>query len=673
MSPQTLVTVLVLAPLVGSIIAGLFGRRIGDVASMSVTTGLLFVSAALAWITFGHVAAGDWHFTHQIAPFINVGRFQSAWSVRLDTLSGVMLIVVTTVSALVHLYSWGYMAEDDSKPRFFAYLSFFTFAMLALVTAADFMQLFFGWEGVGLASYLLIGFWFRKPAPNNAAIKAFVVNRIGDWGFALGIITTFWVFGSIRFADIFPQVAHHAGQAWRFGSWTFDDVDLACVLLFVGAMGKSAQFFLHVWLPDAMEGPTPVSALIHAATMVTAGVYMVCLLSPMFEYAPVAKALVTTIGAVTALFAATVGLAQNDIKRVIAYSTCSQLGYMFLAAGVGAYQASMFHLFTHAFFKGLLFLGAGSVITAMHHEQDMRDMGGLWRRLPWTYAVMLIGTLAITGVGVPGLELGFAGFYSKDSDIDASYLAALHGSSVGTFAFIVGVISAGLTSFYSWRLIFMTFHGTPHWADAHGAAHDAAHQGDGHGALDPHESPPVMIVPLVVLAVGSVIAGYVFDDWFVGPDRNQFWRGAIFNLGASDIAEPRTLPEWVQWAPLIVTAIGFASAWWVYIRNEGMGARIAARGGPIWTFLYNKWFFDEAYDFLFVRPLRWLGDVFWKDGDQKIIDGLGPDGISAVSYDAGRRTSRLQTGYVYHYAFVMLVGVVALLSYAITAFSGGGR
>src|SRR5580658_3508914 len=413
MSPQLIVTVVVLAPLLGAFIAGLFGRRIGDVASMSVTTGLLFLACALSWLTFFNTVYGSWHFTHEIAPFIDVGAFRSAWSVRLDSLSAVMLIVVTTVSALVHLYSWGYMADDDSKPRFFAYLSLFTFSMLALVTAADFMQLFFGWEGVGLASYLLIGFWFKKPSANSAAIKAFVVNRVGDFGFALGIMTVYWMFHTIRFAELFPQIAAHANSTWLFAGQSWSALDLAATLLFIGAMGKSAQFFLHTWLPDAMEGPTPVSALIHAATMVTAGVYMVCLLSPMFEYAPAAKSVVTIIGAVTALFAATVGLAQNDIKRVVAYSTCSQLGYMFFAAGVGAYQASMFHLFTHAFFKGLLFLAAGSVITAMHHEQDMRQMGGLWKKTPITYAVMLAGTLAITGVGVDigGHEIGFAGFY----------------------------------------------------------------------------------------------------------------------------------------------------------------------------------------------------------------------------------------------------------------------
>jgi NADH-quinone oxidoreductase subunit L len=691
MSPQLIVTVVVLAPLVGAIIAGLFGRRIGDVASMSITTGLLFLSCALGWLTFFNTVYGGWHFTHEIAPFIDVGAFRSAWSVRLDSLSAVMLIVVTTVSALVHLYSWGYMADDDSKPRFFAYLSLFTFSMLALVTAADFMQLFFGWEGVGLASYLLIGFWYKRPAPPAAAIKAFIVNRVGDFGFALGIMTTFWVFGTIRFEEIFPHVAEHAKQGWEFAGHQFYAVDLACALLFVGAMGKSAQFFLHTWLPDAMEGPTPVSALIHAATMVTAGVYMVCLLSPMFEYAPTAKAIVTVIGAVTALFAATVGLAQNDIKRVIAYSTCSQLGYMFFAAGVGAYQASMFHLFTHAAFKGLLFLAAGSVINAMHHEQDMRAMGGLWKKTPITYAVMLAGTLAITGVGIPYLDLGFAGFYSKDAIIDAAYAASAHGSGVGSFAFVVGVIAAGLTSFYSWRLIFMTFHGTPKWARA-GAGHDAhahddhasaaqivthdappANGEDHHGPLDPHESPPVMLIPLLLLALGAVAAGIVFAPSFIGEGRTEFWKGAIFNLGAPMLADASSLPALVVWAPLVVTAIGFAAAWWVYIANEGMGARIAARKGPIWSFLYHKWYFDELYDATFVRAVQMLGDVFWKGGDQKLIDGLGPDGVSALSYAVGRRTGRFQSGYVYHYAFVMLVGVVALLSYGLWFFSRGAR
>ncbi len=445
MTLELLVTLGVFAPLLGAAIAGFFGRRIGNVVSQAVTTGLLFFSAAVAWIVFGSWTWGHLEpFTVQIAPFINVGDFQSNWAIRIDALSAVMLVVVTTVSSLVHLYSWGYMAEDPDKPRFFAYLSLFTFAMLALVTAADFMQLFFGWEGVGLASYLLIGFWYKKPTASAAAIKAFVVNRVGDFGFALGIFTVFWMFGTIQFAELFPMIASWEGRGWEFLGHTWSALDIAAFLLFIGAMGKSAQFFLHTWLPDAMEGPTPVSALIHAATMVTAGVYMVCLLSPLFEYAPVASQIVALIGGITALFAATVGLTQNDIKRVIAYSTGSQLGYMFFAAGVGAYQPAMFHLFTHAFFKALLFLGAGSVIHGMHHEQDMRKMGGLWKLLPITYGVMTIGTIAITGLGIPGLKWGFAGFYSKDSILESAFASAGY-SPMGLFVFFIGLFAAGLT------------------------------------------------------------------------------------------------------------------------------------------------------------------------------------------------------------------------------------
>jgi NADH-quinone oxidoreductase subunit L len=687
-TPQLLVALLLFAPLLGALVAGLGGRRIGAVPAMAVTTGLLIAACALGWLTFLEVIWGSWPhaFTVVLAPFIDVGDFRSSWSIRIDSLSAVMLVVVTTVSALVHVYSWGYMREDPSKARFFAYLSLFTFAMLALVTAADFMQLFFGWEGVGLASYLLIGFWYEKPTANAAAIKAFVVNRVGDAGFALGIMTVFWSFHTIRFAEIFPLVPSHTAIAWHFGSGVFPLMDLACCLLFIGAMGKSAQFFLHTWLPDAMEGPTPVSALIHAATMVTAGVYMVCLLSPMFEYAPVAKGIVTVIGAVTCLFAATVGLAQNDIKRVIAYSTCSQLGYMFFAAGVGAYPAAMFHLFTHAFFKALLFLGAGSVIEAMHHEQDMRKMGALWNRIPVTYVVMLIGTLAITGVGIPGLDIGFAGFYSKDALINSAFVVGRSGVGTATFAFIAGVLAAGLTSFYSWRLIFMTFHGHAKWRlpahddhASHGAQHethdeplahaDVEHEQTGHHEGDPHESPWTMLVPIILLSVGAAFAGGVFDHAFIGAGRFDFWRGALSTItSARVLSETEHMPAWVTWSPLAVTALGFVAAWYYYIRNEGMGARIAARRGLIWQFLYNKWYFDEIYDFVFVRGAQALGDLFWKGGDKAVIDGLGPDGVSSVSYAIGKATSRFQTGYVYHYAFVMLLGVAALVSYALWAF-----
>ncbi|HEY8570887.1 NADH-quinone oxidoreductase subunit L [Phenylobacterium sp.] len=740
MSAETFVTIILFGPLIGATIAGLFGRRIGDTASMAVTTGFLFLSAVLSWVVFSQWTWGGLEpFTLTYTPFIHVGDFQSNWSFRLDGLSAVMLVVVTTVSSLVHLYSWGYMAEDPSKPRFFAYLSLFTFAMLSLISAADFMQLFFGWEGVGLASYLLIGFWFHKPTANAAAIKAFVVNRVGDFGFALGIMTVFWATGSIQFAEIFPQIPAVADRGWEFAGQTYRLMDLACVLLFIGAMGKSAQFFLHTWLPDAMEGPTPVSALIHAATMVTAGVYMVCLLSPMFEYAPVAKNIVTVIGAVTALFAATVGLAQNDIKRVIAYSTCSQLGYMFFAAGVGAYQAAMFHLFTHAFFKALLFLGAGSVIHGMAHEQDMRRYGALAKYLPITYAVMTIGTIAITGLGIPGVELGFAGFYSKDAIIHAAYEAAQVGHAMGWFAFIIGVLVAGLTAFYSWRLAFFTFNGHARWtsedlehhwhnrdhhdhahaghddhataaqhesheeplADAPNAYVHADHGHGHHGPALPHESPWTMRLPLIVLAVGAISAGFLFHHQFIGEHKSEFWRGAIFNApaeathaapaahgqaaahgapseaaqaaeGAAPVHtgdEEHHAPLWVVLAPLVASVLGLLIAAYVYLLREGLGARLAARQGPLYIFFYNKWFFDELYQATFVRGAKFLGDLFWKGGDQRIIDGLGPDGLSAVSYAVGRGTGRLQTGYVYHYAFVMLLGVVGLLTYALWAWN----
>lgn len=690
-----LVTLGVFAPLLGAAIVGLSGRRLGDLISKSITTGLLFFSCAVAWIVFSQWTWGGLEaFTVELFPFINVGDFQSVWSIRIDALSAVMLVVVTSVSSLVHLYSWGYMAEDPDKPRFFAYLSLFTFAMLALVTAADFMQLFFGWEGVGLASYLLIGFWYKKSTASAAAIKAFVVNRVGDFGFALGILTVFWMFGTIQFAELFPMIAAKAGTGWVFLGHTWSAIDLAGALLFVGAMGKSAQFFLHTWLPDAMEGPTPVSALIHAATMVTAGVYMVCLLSPIYEYAPVASAIIALTGAVTALFAATVGLAQNDIKRVIAYSTCSQLGYMFFAAGVGAYQAAMFHLFTHAFFKALLFLGAGSVIHGMHHEQDMRKMGGLWKLLPVTYAVMTIGTIAITGLGIPGVG-GLAGFYSKDSIIESAFASFANGhSAMGLFAFFVGILAAGLTAYYSWRLVFMTFHNKPVWKDAHhdDHAHDDhashaqlethsepiadGHAEDGHahddhahhGPLKPHESPLVMLVPLLLLSVGAIAAGFVFAPYFIGDGEHAFWHGAIFTGPDNHVLhESHSVPTWVKWSPLILTLIGTFAAFWLYVLKEGMARRMADRGGVVHAFLYNKWYFDELYDVVFVKGAKAVGDLFWKIGDVKIIDGLGPNGAAWASLKSAARLAKIQSGYVYHYAFVMLLGVAGFLAFAIYA------
>ncbi|MBX3478647.1 MAG: NADH-quinone oxidoreductase subunit L, partial [Brevundimonas sp.] len=542
---------------------------------------------------------------------------------------------------------------------------------------------------VGLASYLLIGFWYKKPTASAAAIKAFVVNRVGDFGFVLGIMTIFWMFGTINFAELFPMIAERAGTGWEFLGHTWSALDLAAFLLFIGAMGKSAQFFLHTWLPDAMEGPTPVSALIHAATMVTAGVYMVCLLSPIFEYAPVASQIVALTGAVTALFAATVGLAQNDIKRVIAYSTCSQLGYMFFAAGVGAYEAAMFHLFTHAFFKALLFLGAGSVIHGMHHEQDMRKMGGLWKLLPVTYGVMTIGTIAITGLGIPGIG-GLAGFYSKDSIIESAYAAAASGhSAMGLFAFFIGILAAGLTAYYSWRLVFMTFHNKPAWkeeGDAHHAddhashaqlethsepvadADDHAHDDHHHGPLHPHESPWVMLVPLLVLSVGAIAAGFVFAPYFIGHHEGEFWGGAIFNGPHNHVLhDSHSVPTWVKWSPLVLTLVGTAVAYWLYVMKEGMARRMAERGGVIHAFLYNKWYFDELYDAVFVKGAKAVGDLFWKVGDVKIIDGGGPNGMAFLSRVFAGRLSKVQSGYVYHYAFVMLLGVAGFLAFAIYA------
>ncbi|MFY0400025.1 NADH-quinone oxidoreductase subunit L [Brevundimonas naejangsanensis] len=686
---QTLVTLGVFAPLLGAMIAGFFGRRIGDIPSQAVTTGLLFFSCAVSWIVFSQWTWGGLEaFTVHIAPFIHVGDFQSNWSIRVDAMSAVMLIVVTSVSSLVHLYSWGYMKEDDSRPRFFAYLSLFTFMMLALVTAADFVQMFFGWEGVGLASYLLIGFWYKKASASSAAIKAFVVNRVGDFGFLLGMMTVFWMFGTIEFAKLFPMIAGKVGAGWEFLGYTWSALDLAGLLLFVGAMGKSAQFFLHTWLPDAMEGPTPVSALIHAATMVTAGVFMVCLLSPLYEHAPVASQFIAIIGGITAIFAATVGMMQNDIKRVIAYSTCSQLGYMFFAAGVGAYQPAMFHLFTHAFFKALLFLGAGSVIHGMHHEQDMRKMGGLWKLLPVTYATMMIGTIAITGLGMPGVG-GFAGFYSKDSILESAYAAATTGhSAAGMFAFVIGISAALLTAYYSWRLVFMTFHNKPVWKEEEGAhdhhaddhashaqiethsepldGDDHAHDDHHHGPLKPHESPLVMVLPLLLLSVGAVAAGMIFAPHFIGHHEAEFWRGAIFVGGDNHVLhESHNVPTWVKWAPLIVTLLGTAIAYWLYVVKEGAAKEMADRKGPLWTFLYNKWFFDELYDAVFVKGAKAIGDFFWKIGDVKIIDGLGPNGAAWASLKSGGWLSRFQSGFVYFYAFVMLIGVAAFLAFAI--------
>jgi NADH-quinone oxidoreductase subunit L len=667
---------IVFLPLLGSLIAGLLGRVIGARPSELVTTGLLLASAALSVLAFCDVALGGHEYVIPLLPWIHSGSFLVDWTVRVDTITAVMLVVVTGVSSLVHLYSIGYMHEDPHRPRFFSYLSLFTFAMLMLVTSNNFLQLFFGWEGVGLASYLLIGFWYTKPSANAAAMKAFIVNRVGDFGFALGIFGIWAVFGTLDFEAVFAAAPGMVGKTFEFAGQNVDILTTLCLLLFVGAMGKSAQLGLHTWLPDAMEGPTPVSALIHAATMVTAGVFLVCRTSPMFQLAPFALEFVTVVGATTAFFAASVGLFQNDIKRVIAYSTCSQLGYMFAAAGVAAYNAAMFHLFTHAFFKALLFLGAGSVIHAMHHEQDMRKMGGLWKAIPFTWAMMLIGNLALTGVGLPLLHIGFAGFYSKDAIINATFAAH---TGIGSYAFTLLLVAAGMTSFYSWRQFLMTFHG-PYRGDAydnhhhHAAAdnHDDGHaddHGEHHHApklSEVHESPLVMLVPLAVLSLGALFSGMGFFHYFLGEGAHEFWRGSLV-VGHG---EEGHLPLWVEFGPLVATVIGFLVAYYYYILHPALAAAIQARKGMLYLFLYNKWYFDELYDFLFVRPALRLGRFLWKRGDGTVIDGLGPDGIAARVLDATRGAVRLQTGYVYHYALAMLLGVVALATWFMV--SGGG-
>ena len=651
---------IVFLPLLGSAIAGLLGRVIGAKASMFITTGLLFVSAALSVVAFNDVALGGHKYIIQILPWIHSGDFAVDWTVRIDTITAVMLVVVTGVSSLVHLYSIGYMEEDPHQPRFFSYLSLFTFAMLMLVTANNFLQLFFGWEGVGLASYLLIGFWYTKPSANAAAIKAFVVNRVGDFGFALGIFGIYAVFKTLDFDTVFAAAPAFVGKNFIFAGHSLDILTTLCLLLFVGAMGKSAQLGLHTWLPDAMEGPTPVSALIHAATMVTAGVFLVCRCSSLFALAPHASEFVTFIGATTAFFAASVGLFQNDIKRVIAYSTCSQLGYMFAAAGVASYDAAMFHLFTHAFFKALLFLSAGAVIHSMHHEQDMRKMGGLWKAIPFTWAMMLIGNLALTGVGIPYLGIGLAGFYSKDAIINATFSAH---TGIGTYAFTLLIVSAGMTSFYSWRQFLMTFHGRYRGLDHHhdhGAPDTDDHEHHHAPALDEmHESPLTMLVPLGLLATGAVFAGMAFFHFFVGEGAHEFWRASLF-VGKTAEGE---LPMWVELAPLTVTIIGFAIAYYYYILHPDLPRKLAAKRGLLYLFLFNKWYFDELYDFIFVQPAFFIGRLLWKKGDGMIIDGLGPDGISARVLDAARGAVKLQSGYVYHYALAMLLGVVALATW----------
>ncbi|WDI31797.1 NADH-quinone oxidoreductase subunit L [Hyphococcus flavus] len=715
----------VLLPLFGAMLAMPVGRLAGYRAAEFVTTGLLLVAAIISWVLFFDVALGGNARTVELFTWIASGGFEAKWAVRLDTLSSVMLIVVNSVSFLVHMYSMGYMKDYGEQSRFFAYLSLFTFAMLTLVTADNFLQLFFGWEGVGLASYLLIGFWFKKKSANDAAIKAFVVNRVGDFGFALGIMAVYYVFGSIQFDEVFSAVAANAVVTpWNAGAGApireltinFLDNDwhaltVISVLLFIGAMGKSAQFLLHTWLPDAMEGPTPVSALIHAATMVTAGVFLVCRCSVFFEYAPSAAALVTLVGAVTAFFAATVGLLQDDIKKIVAYSTCSQLGYMFFAAGVGAYDAAMFHLFTHAFFKALLFLGSGAVIIGMHHEQDIKKMGGVKSLMPFTHILMVIGTIAITGVGIPGFYLfgapfGTAGFVSKDMIIEAAYFGGEAGKAFGYFAFTLGLLAAVMTAFYSWRLIFLTF-----WGPSRAPEHIRKH---------PHAVPDTMMMPLVPLAVGALFAGMAFYPNFTGKDSDQFWNGALYSAeehhveagehasadyghGAADTHADETdhapasehaaapagdhaaedshdaagggghhdIPAWVLWSPFLAMLIGTLSAAWHYLRGDPLKPGLLRPGGMIYAFLKNKWYFDEIYDFILVKPALAIGRFLWKDGDGKTIDGVGPDGISAAVAAGARRIVKMQSGYLYHYAFAMLVGIAILVTFILIRAGGG--
>jgi len=633
----------VFLPLLGAIIAGFFGRKIGDKGAQIVTSGLVGLSALLSVAIFIEVVLNEHPVTVHLLSWIVSGDLDVDWALRFDTLTAVMLIVVNTVSFMVHVYSIGYMHHDPSVPRFQSYLSLFTFAMLMLVTADNLVQLFFGWEGVGLASYLLIGFWYEKPSACAAAIKAFVVNRVGDFGFALGIFGVFVLTGSLTFDAIFAAVPDKAATIFHVFGLNANAVTVCSLLLFVGAMGKSAQLGLHTWLPDAMEGPTPVSALIHAATMVTAGVFMVARMSPLFEYSETALTVVTLVGAATALFAATVGCVQNDIKRIIAYSTCSQLGYMFFAIGVSAYPAAVFHLFTHAFFKALLFLGAGSVIHAMSDEQDIRRMGGIWKHIPLTYTLMLVGSVALAGIPP------FAGYWSKDFILEAAWGA---NTTVGQVAYCAGVIAAFLTAFYSWRLLILTFHGKPR-ADEHVMAHV-------------HESPAVMTVPLLVLAAGAIFAGWVGHESFVGEGMEHFWAKAIFLLddhGAMHNAHH--VPEFIALLPTGVAVAGIFLAYVMYSWIPSLPGLVAGQFQGIYRFVLNKWYFDELYDRIFVKPAFWLGEGMWKGGDGALIDGVGPDGVAAATRDIARRVSALQSGYLYHYAFAMLIGVAAFVTWYI--------
>jgi len=630
---------IIFLPLIAAITTGFFGRFIGDRNSEILTSLLVSISAILSIYVFYEVIANNYQENIVIAKWISSGSLDVNWSMNIDPLSSVMLVVVTLVSSLVHIYSIGYMSHDPHKPRFMAYLSLFTFAMLMLVTSDNFIQLFFGWEGVGLCSYFLIGFWFKKESANAAAIKAFVVNRVGDFGFALGIFLIFYLFGTVNYDEVFQQIPTITDTNLNFLGLEIGAINLICFLLFIGAMGKSAQIFLHTWLPDAMEGPTPVSALIHAATMVTAGVFLVVRCSPIYEYSPIILNLITIIGMTTAFFAATVALVQTDIKKIIAYSTCSQLGYMFFAAGVGAYNVAMFHLFTHAFFKALLFLGSGSVIHAFKDEQNINHMGAVWKKLPYTYALMIIGTLALTGF--PFLS----GFYSKDAIIEFAYLK---GNTAGYYAAGVGIVTAFLTSIYSWRLIFKTFHGE--------------YNNKSIKIEETHESPLVMLVPLIILSIGAIFAGFLFKDLFISHDTNNFWAQSIFFLEPLSTEHP---PIWFLLLTPILVLISIPFAYYLFVKNKSVPEEIVKINRPLYEFLVNKWYFDELYDYIIVNPSKKIGLFLWKICDVKIIDGFGPDGISSIIKKASLKANKFQSGFIYQYAFVMLIGFSALLTYLI--------
>ncbi len=627
-------------PLIASIISGFFGRFIGDRNSEIFTSLLVSISAVFSAFILYEVVINQYQENIVIASWINSGSLNVNWSMKIDSLSAVMLVVVTSVSSLVHIYSIGYMSHDPHKPRFMAYLSLFTFAMLMLVTSDNFIQLFFGWEGVGLCSYFLIGFWFKKDTANSAAIKAFIVNRVGDFGFALGIFLIFYLFGTVNYSEVFDQIPSIIEKKLVFLGIEIAAIDLICLLLFIGAMGKSAQIFLHTWLPDAMEGPTPVSALIHAATMVTAGVFLVVRCSPIYEYSELALNIITIVGMSTAFFAATVALVQTDIKKIIAYSTCSQLGYMFFATGVGAYNVAMFHLFTHAFFKALLFLGSGSVIHAFRDEQNINNMGGVWKKLPYTYTLMIIGTLALTGFPF------FSGFYSKDAIIEFAYL---RGNTVGYYAAGIGIVTAFLTSIYSWRLIFKTFHGNYNNKEIK--------------IEETHESPLVMLIPLIFLSIGAIFAGITFKSLFLGPDGiNYFWQDSIFFLKPLSTDHP---PIWFLFLTPTLVIASIPVAYYLFLKNKDLTDQIAKVNKPLYEFLKNKWYFDELYDAIFVRPSKRFGLFLWKFFDLKIIDGFGPDGISSIIEKISIKANKFQSGFIYQYAFVMLLGFSALLTFLI--------